>query len=52
MPIPLTVGAFAIVPSNDLPAAEFRSGSGWASARTGGDEAYIIADRLGLARFT
>ena len=41
MPIPATTGAFAIVPSNDLPAAiPFWERLGF--ARTGGDESYII----------
>ena len=41
MPIPGTVGAFAIVPSNDLPAAvPFWERLGF--VRTGGDENYII----------
>jgi hypothetical protein len=41
MPIPATVGAFAIVPSNDLGAAiPFWERLGF--GRTGGDENYII----------
>ena len=41
MPIPDTVGAFAIVPSNNLPAAvPFWERLGF--ARTGGDANYII----------
>ena len=41
MPIPATVGAFAIVPSNDLPAALlFWERLGF--TRTGGDANYII----------
>jgi hypothetical protein len=41
MPIPATVGAFAIVPSNNLPAAvPFWERLGF--ARTGGDENYFI----------
>jgi hypothetical protein len=41
MPIPVTVGAFAIVPSNDLTAAvPFWERLGF--ARTGGDSGYII----------
>ena len=41
MPIPATVGAFAIVPSNDLQAAiPFWERLGF--QRTGGDEAYVI----------
>ena len=41
MPIPATVGAFAIVPSNDLPAAvSFWKRLGF--DRTGGDAKYII----------
>jgi len=41
MPIPATVGAFAIVPSNDLTAAQgFWERLGF--ARTGGDAQYLI----------
>ncbi|HZL00442.1 MAG TPA: hypothetical protein VFC47_11140 [Caulobacteraceae bacterium] len=41
MPIPATVGAFAIVPSNDLPAAvPFWERLGF--ARIGGEATYII----------
>src|SRR5262249_61268166 len=41
MPIPVTVGAFAIVPSNDLKAAiPFWERLGF--ARTGGDSNYLI----------
>jgi hypothetical protein len=41
MPIPDTVGAFAIVPSNDLKAAiPFWERLGF--ARTGGDANYVI----------
>src|SRR5215813_12764201 len=41
MPIPATVGAFAIVPSNDLPVAvSFWNRLGF--DRTGGDAQYII----------
>lgn len=41
MPIPATVGAFAIVPSNDLAAAiPFWERLGF--TRTGGDAAYVI----------
>ena len=41
VPIPATVGAFAIVPSNDLPTAlAFWERLGF--ARTGGDEQYYI----------
>ena len=41
MPIPAATGAFAIIPSNDLPAAiQFWERLGF--ARTGGDNAYII----------
>jgi hypothetical protein len=41
MPIPSTVGAFAIVPSNDLPAAvPFWERLGF--ERTGGDTQYVI----------
>jgi hypothetical protein len=41
MPIPTTTGAFAIVPSNDLPSAiPFWERLGF--ARTGGDANYII----------
>jgi hypothetical protein len=41
MPIPETIGAFAIVPTNDLPAAiPFWKRLGF--ARTGGDNTYVI----------
>ncbi|MEI9895477.1 MAG: hypothetical protein WDN28_16700 [Chthoniobacter sp.] len=41
MPIPAMVGAFAIVPSNDLPAAlPFWERLGF--TRTGGDAQYVI----------
>jgi hypothetical protein len=41
MPIPETVGAFAIVPHNDLPAAiPFWERSGF--TRVGGDAQYVI----------
>jgi hypothetical protein len=46
MPIPHTVGAFAIVPRNDLPAAvPFWERLGF--ERTGGDSNYIIMTGLG-----
>jgi hypothetical protein len=47
MPIPPTVGAFAIVPSNDLLAAvSFWKRLGF--DRTGGDAQYIIMTGLGV----
>jgi hypothetical protein len=47
MPIPDTVGAFAIVPSNNLKAAvPFWERMGF--AHTGGDSNYIIMDWVGL----
>jgi hypothetical protein len=47
MPIPATVGAFAIVPCNDLPAAvPFWERLGF--VRTGGEATYVIMTGLGV----